>query len=697
MNFANTVEYLKTLPIPQNFLTKAKGNTFVCVGCGNGEGVDRTGAKLSDDETRLLCGKCSKGFSYIDVAAAYYNIDLSNFVEGVKQLCKVAGIEIDEMHVAQEVKTVKKEKSLPTELRQLIAEDIENGKANLVKLPTAEKRGLTDETLADFQIGVIFDWKPPQNRLDNEKSYPSPRVIIPHLINPALPNIPLTYCAALFLGERERIEKQGNKSAKYLYGGSRTPFGLNTLKAAEELLVTEGEIDALSIWQATSGKYPCLATGGTANNGVIDTLKQFYTGKKPTIYFVADNDNAGKNFAETFCNAAKEAGFIATPICFAQPDAPKLDANKILVEQGNAKLAESIQALIAVAQIEVEKAVAAERKALFGQNAAEYFEESFFSELEVRKQFAERNTGYENLDDEMQGILPGLYTFGALPALGKTTFLLQLLAQMAQKGNTCIYCSYEMSIHTLYCKIAARETYRIESKDFSDKPEHVLSATNILKGKFYEHRANFDAALIKVKQQLSTFRVWQMATQNVDDLISRLEKICAKLEKPPVVCIDYIQLLTVGSENVKNALDASLLKLKNFQEKTKTTLFLISSLNRANYTTEIAFESFKESGGLEYFSDCIFGMQFLLEDKNGAKLPRTQENVEAAKKENPRKIQLKCLKNRFGANFDIGFFYYPAVDLFLPMLEYGDYTDHITKQNGETVKVKKGARNGKKR
>lgn len=357
-DFNSVVENLKSRQIPTEMLTPAKGNTFVCIdeNCKNGSGDDGTGAILSDDGTRLLCGKCGKGFSYIDVAAAYYNIDLSNFVEGVKGLCRIEGIQLDSKPVAQDYKSTKKEKSLSPELQALILADIEKSKERADKIPEREKRGLSDETLAEFKIGVDFQWTPPQNRLDNEKSYLSPRVIIPHLTNSALPDIKLTYCAALFLVERERLETNGNKVLKYLYGGSRTIFGLNTLTPNAELIIfVEGEFDALSIWQATGGKYPCLATGGTANNGAFQTLDKFYS-NKPKILFVGDNDIAGKDFAEKFCADAIKAGFAAVPVYLAEFDAEKLDANKILIEQGNAKLAEMIDFLISNAQEDLARA-----------------------------------------------------------------------------------------------------------------------------------------------------------------------------------------------------------------------------------------------------------------------------------------------------------------------------------------------------
>ena len=157
------------------------------------------------------------------------------------------------------------------------------------------------------------------------------------------------------------------------------------------------------------------------------------------------------------------------------------------------------------------------------------------------------------------------------------------------------------------------------------------------------------------------------------------EAPCNRLEKPPVICIDYLQILACNTEKTKSTIDDILRKLKNFQRKTNTTFIVISSLNRLNYNTDISFEAFKESGNIEYSADVIWGLQLLFDDK----VERTRREIEKAKRENPRHIQLKCLKNRFGSNFDIGFFYYPASDFFKPMLEYGTFTDHYN-SNSDT-------------
>ncbi len=693
MTFSQTVNFLKSRTIPIAWLEPVK-HGFKCIGCGNGSGNDGTGASLSNDGTRLLCGKCGKAFSFIDVAAFHYGFDISNFSDTVKKLCEYDGISLELSDNTSSISS-NKNKSDNTKLQNLIANDVSNAVANFHKLPTNEKRGLSDDTLATFQIGVDFSWSTPSSRLsydENKKNFPSPRVIIPHLPNHKIPNSHLTYYASLFLSERERLLNASKTPIKGLYGGSRSPFGLNTLKDDTSLIfVTEGEWDAMSIWQATNGKFPCLATGGTSDNGTSDSLTSFFPNSKPTILFVADNDDAGKNFADDFCHKLQLLGFSSLPFYFDDFDSPKLDANKILIEQGSAKLADIIDNKIKIAQFELLKIERQQNAVLFGELSADYFSNTFLDYLESRKQFADRLTGFDNLDAELSGFLPGIYIVGGLAALGKTSFCWQLLNQIAQRGENCIFVSYEMSKGELFSKSVAREVFKIERN--LQKP---LTAANIGRSKFYEHRDSFDNVLHSLAIDNINLRVLELDNPDIDKLLERLQLFCDKFHKPPVVVIDYLQILVGNSDNTKNAIDYTLLKLKNFQRKTNTTFIVISSLNRQNYNTEISFQSFKESGSVEYSADVILGLQLLLgKNNNGTDIARVNENIEKAKRLNPRKIQLLCLKNRFGSNFDIGFNYYPSVDFFEPMPdeEYfthtGNFTDYHINPAGQLVESKK--------
>lgn len=55
-------------------------------------------------------------------------------------------------------------------------------------------------------------------------------------------------------------------------------------------------------------------------------------------------------------------------------------------------------------------------------NFASFFDKKFLQNIDSMKLFANRKTGFDNLD-EKQIFSPGLYVIGGLPALGKTSFV----------------------------------------------------------------------------------------------------------------------------------------------------------------------------------------------------------------------------------------------------------------------------------
>lgn len=117
-------------------------------------------------------------------------------------------------------------------------------------------------------------------------------------------------------------------------------------------------------------------------------------------------------------------------------------------------------------------------------------------------------------------------------------------------------------------------------------------------------------------------------------------------------------------------IDTAVTELKRISREHGLTIFVISSVNRSNYLTPIDFESLKESGGIEYTCDVIWGLQLqCLNDPvfdSKEKVKEKRQKVRDAKAANPRKIELLCLKNRYGiANFSSYFDYYPKHDLYV--------------------------------
>ena len=302
---------------------------------------------------------------------------------------------------------------------------------------------------------------------------------------------------------------------------------------------------------------------------------------------------------------------------------------------------------------------------------ADYFANDLKTDINALKNYANRQTGFKNID-EQQLFSPGLYVIGATPAAGKTTFCWQLLEQLAEKGESCIYCSYEMSALELFTKTAAR-------KLFLRNKETRQTAAEIRRGSW---SVQLDTVIDEVAVKAQTnLQVMELQDESIDNLLSRLNVLCKKSVKAPVVCLDYLQIVPTARETAKLGIDDSVRKLKKFQRETKTTFIVISSFNRANYTQSVSFESFKESGNIEYTADVVWALQLnILNYINAGNIAESRKRIEAAKKQQPRQIQLKCLKNRQGTNYECHFKYYSAHDYFEPCEQFTDNTGATSKR-----------------
>lgn len=297
-----------------------------------------------------------------------------------------------------------------------------------------------------------------------------------------------------------------------------------------------------------------------------------------------------------------------------------------------------------------------------------YLNQSFLADIESNKIYSQRRTGFYNID-EHQIFAPGLYVIGATPACGKTTFAWQLLNQLAKNGEYCIFCSYEMSKLELFSKTFSRELFIRDEKQ-------AITSADIRKG---VRNDLFEEILLEsCKPDFPRVNLFELQDESVDDLLRLLKPYVNNSNgKSPVVCLDYLQIVPSNDKKLlsdKAKIDDIVRKLKTFQRETNTTFIVISSFNRMNYYQQVTFESFKESGNIEYTADVIWALQLNVVNhiKFGDSVSDTRKKFEDAKKQKPREIQLKCLKNRNGMNYDAYFQYFSAHDFFKPCDHFDD-------------------------
>lgn len=274
-----------------------------------------------------------------------------------------------------------------------------------------------------------------------------------------------------------------------------------------------------------------------------------------------------------------------------------------------------------------------------------------------------KKTGYANLD-AITNLYPGLYVLGAISSLGKTTFAHQMADQIAESGEPVIYFSLEQGV----LELASKSLSRIMAK--KDKTTAV-SSLQIRKNEIDKNVADAMTAYASFAGNLTVVECGFEAT--IDDIEQYVNDYIRINHNNPVVFIDYLQVIRVSDlgMSTKDAVEMHVKRLKQLQKDNNLVVIVISSLNRQNYLSPVDFESFKESGGIEYTADVLWGLQLeVLQNEVFSKRDQTAEKrrlVREAKAAEVREIELCCLKNRFGkSSYSCKFAYYPQFDCFVP-------------------------------
>lgn len=192
------------------------------------------------------------------------------------------------------------------------------------------------------------------------------------------------------------------------------------------------------------------------------------------------------------------------------------------------------------------------------------------------------------------------------------------------------------------------------------------SQGQILDGKRYESYTPLERDVIyhageNYKQEASRLWIYEVTDNlTVDNIKSLIEEHKKHTSVCPVVIIDYLQIITSIDHKLteKQSVDQIVKRLKQISRDFKIPVLAISSLNRESYKSPISMQAFKESGGIEYSADVLFGLQLKgVEAKDF--------DVEIAKSKTPREIELKILKNRRGrTGGSLLFEYYPKFNYF---------------------------------
>lgn len=429
-------------------------------------------------------------------------------------------------------------------------------------------------------------------------------------------------------------------------GGHIGLFNMAALYSGfDNVFICEGVFDALSIMEAGA---PAVAINSTNN---ADQLIKELEGNPTTATLILafDNDKAGNTATAKIREGAARLNISYVT---ANISAGFKDPNEALTGDRE-------KFIDAIAKAQAQTAARPD-------NVSAYINLLMGDEIKAFK--SDISTGFKNLDAKSGGLYPGLYAVGAISSLGKTTFCHQLADQIAAAGHDVLFFSMEQSRLEMVTKSIARiinqedKTAAVSSLSIRKgyTPPQVLKAAAE-----YQKRVGERMNIIE-----GNFRC------NIDFISDYTRRYMVKNNCKPVVFIDYLQILRPSAEqeaqsrptNAKEVIDAAIVELKRMSREQGLTVIVISSVNRNNYMTPIDFESFKESGAIEYTCDVVYGLQLAcinepLFDEQG-KIAVKRQRINQAKSATPREVELVCLKNRYGrAYFKCAFNYYCNLDL----------------------------------
>ena len=343
--------------------------------------------------------------------------------------------------------------------------------------------------------------------------------------------------------------------------------------------------------------------------------------------------------------------------------------NKVRVKSDNSKASDSHYHI--VMQEELDKAFKIDETR---ESIGEMSKEKFFDFIKsmALTPSAPISTGFKNLDDALGcgGLMRGrLYAIGAMSSLGKTTLALNIADNVASRKEDILIFSLEMSMKELRTKGISRIMRKLNPTLAKTAIEIYDLAKNEDKwGK--ETRDIFNKAVNEYGDWVKHLRIiegiGEMGVKQIRNSLDDLQRI-GRL--PELIIIDYLQMLYPYSDrfNDKQNIDKNIMELKRISRDFNIAVIVISSFNRGNYLTEVNFESFKESGSIEYSCDVLMGLQLEVQedDFDINKKWERREAINEAKLADPREIQLVILKNRmYKAWTKIGFKYHTRFDWF---------------------------------
>lgn len=676
------------LPYIQGLCGKDKdGKGFICPTCGNGSHGGRGEGVRLTNRGLLYCTGCQKATTPLNIIKTATG---KTFLETVKMLADELGVDVEydggsSMEIIQspKPKPIQKLKQTAPQLpnttdeapQKDYTEYLKKCYDNRANTSYWQSRGITAQTIDNYRLGYDDTY-----RVGNKVT----RVAV----------IP---CGKSFYVARD-IDKGTNEGMKVFNpsGATIRMFNAGALNTDNTpIFITEGAIDALSIIEVGG-----VAVGLNSTSNINLLVEECKKRKPKSLLVIAmDYDTTGKKAAEKLKSELDNIGVesMIYELTDKIKEKPYKDANEYLIGDRA-----GLQRAIAGSLEEWRK-----KKLVANSDLGQL--DSILQGFKAKKQLFP--TGFSNLDTILGGgLFAGLYIIGAISSLGKTTFIRQIACNLAKAGKHVLYFSLEMSTAELVAKDISRLSVEVVNELHQADAQWNIQRHALTTREIISHYKTFDdwkkwALDIAVNDKYRKYvgNIWTFAKVgdiSIDDIKAHTEKHIKDTGEKPVIFIDYLQIMKpielldssgrVRSLTDKQNIDESVKRLKLLSENLDIPVVAISSFNRANYLEPVSMASYKESGAIEYSSDCLIGLQYqFMEYQKTTKQTKNGDDVEAWEADKDRTlrireaveeaearardgqtnpIQCKVLKNRNGYKSNCYFDYSAKFNYYEPSL-----------------------------
>lgn len=384
---------------------------------------------------------------------------------------------------------------------------------------------------------------------------------------------------------------------QWLYGGG-----------GKRLVITEGEIDALSIFALQGKRWPAVSIPQGAQ-GAARALKHNYewVSSFDEVVLMFDNDDAGRA-------ATKECAELFPPGKVKIASLPLKDANECLVQNRGEDV---IRALWEAKTYRPDGIVAAE---------------DLWELISAAPSTPVAHYPWTFLDERMSGIREReLITITSGSGMGKSTLARQIAYKLIMDGHKVGMMMLEESVSR-----TARDLLSIHLKQKLHKNSEGVDEGTLRK------------AYDDVFGQNNLFMYDHFGSTETNNLLNKMRYMAKALDVKFIV-LDHISIVVsgIGDGDERRIIDNLVTQLRTFVEETGVTMFMVSHLKRPEGRGHeegavTSLSQLRGSASLGQLSDRVIGLE------------RNQQS-----EDDPHKVTVRILKDRFDGETGVaGYLHY---------------------------------------